>query len=312
MNKPLVSVIIPNYNHARFLDERIQSILNQTYQDYELIILDDCSSDNGASKEIIERYRSNPHVSHIVYNEFNSGSPFKQWHKGFELAEGKYIWIAESDDKCDNRLLEILVDACQKDDVVLSFCKSRVFYDTGEQRFHECQKDMDINFTMDGKRFISEYLLGRNTIVNASGVLLKKDNALAVEPYYLEFKASGDWMFWIELAERGKVSFVAQTLNYFRYHPFRTTDICIKTGVSYRENYKILNYLSENGYFKGFVKRLKYRQMLLYLSKKINGQTKMERMKFRINYYIYRSVLFLCMAMSSQKILWLHRRRGSC
>ena len=90
-----VSVIIPNYCHARFLNQRIDSVLNQTYSDYEVIILDDCSTDN--SREIIESYRNHPKISHIVYNEKNSGSTFIQWEKGFELARGEYIWIAESD-----------------------------------------------------------------------------------------------------------------------------------------------------------------------------------------------------------------------
>ena len=94
-----VSIIVPNYNHEKYLDERIQSILNQTYQDFEIIILDDCSTDN--SKFVIEKFRNNEHVSHIVYNEQNSGSTFKQWERGFELAKGELIWIAESDDSCD-------------------------------------------------------------------------------------------------------------------------------------------------------------------------------------------------------------------
>ena len=83
-----VSVIVPNYNYAAYLEERIESVLNQSYQDFELIILDDCSTDN--SRILIEQYRSDPHVSHIVYNEVNTGSPFKQWAKGIELAKGEY------------------------------------------------------------------------------------------------------------------------------------------------------------------------------------------------------------------------------
>ena len=65
-NHPFVSVIIPNYNHSDYLDIRINSILNQTYTNYELIILDDCSTDN--SKEVIGKYANNPHVSCILLN----------------------------------------------------------------------------------------------------------------------------------------------------------------------------------------------------------------------------------------------------
>ena len=93
---PTVSVIVPNYCHAPYLEQRIESILQQTFQDFELILLDDCSTDG--SREILERYRNHPKVSGIFYNERNSGSPFKQWKKGLSKATGDYVWIAESDD----------------------------------------------------------------------------------------------------------------------------------------------------------------------------------------------------------------------
>ena len=79
-NIPIVSIIVPNYNYARFLDIRMESILNQTFQDFEIILLDDHSTDN--SVEIIEKYRNNPKVSYIDINKENSGSPFRQWKKG--------------------------------------------------------------------------------------------------------------------------------------------------------------------------------------------------------------------------------------
>ena len=79
----MVSVIIPNYNHAKYLEQRIDSVLNQSYQDFEVIILDDCSKDN--SRDVIEKYRSHERVSHIVYNEQNSGGTFNQWNKGLSL-----------------------------------------------------------------------------------------------------------------------------------------------------------------------------------------------------------------------------------
>src|SRR5882757_6677219 len=71
---PTVSVIVPNYNHARYLRKRIESVLGQTYQDFEVILLDDCSTDN--SREVLVSHRDNPKVR-IDFNENNSGSVFK-------------------------------------------------------------------------------------------------------------------------------------------------------------------------------------------------------------------------------------------
>ena len=101
---PFFSVIIPNYNHALFLRQRIDSVLNQTYTDFEIILLDDHSPDN--SREIMEEYRSNKKISHIVLNEKNSNSLLLQWKKGIALAKGDWIWIAESDDIADPGFLE--------------------------------------------------------------------------------------------------------------------------------------------------------------------------------------------------------------
>ena len=67
---PLVSVVVPNYNYALYFDARLSSILNQTFQDFELILLDDASTDN--SLELLDRYKNDPHVSHFIVNEQNT------------------------------------------------------------------------------------------------------------------------------------------------------------------------------------------------------------------------------------------------
>ena len=77
---PKVSVIIPNYNHARYLRQRIQSVLDQTFQDFDLTYLDDASSDE--SNAIFVEFDRQPRIK-AIYNGCNSGSPFKQWNKGF-------------------------------------------------------------------------------------------------------------------------------------------------------------------------------------------------------------------------------------
>lgn len=103
----LVSVIIPNYNHAAYLRQRIDSVLSQSFDDFELILLDDCSTDN--SREVLESYWQHPKLSHLIYNETNSGSVFRQWQKGIDLAKGEFIWIAESDDYAHPQFLEKLL-----------------------------------------------------------------------------------------------------------------------------------------------------------------------------------------------------------
>src|SRR6516225_7688773 len=100
---PSVSVIVPNYNHARYLRRRVDSIVDQTYQDFELILLDDCSTDG--SREVLQSYADDPRVR-IEFNDENTGTPFKQWNRGVRMARGRYIWIAESDDYAGPRFLE--------------------------------------------------------------------------------------------------------------------------------------------------------------------------------------------------------------
>ncbi|WP_165043406.1 glycosyltransferase [Dysgonomonas sp. ZJ709] len=221
----MISVILPNYNHAAFLKQRIDSILNQTYKDFELIILDDKSPDN--SKDIIEQYRGNEHISHIVYNDVNSGSTFKQWNKGIQIAKGEYIWIAESDDCADNNLLQTLVTNIQKDkNIFISFCQS--FEINGQNEIAgdwifrtQDMVDSEIfnsDFTMNGQEFITKYLIERNVIPNASAVLFKKEEFSKIGNVPSNIGFAGDWLLWLQLLSAGDIAYSHHRYNYFRRH----------------------------------------------------------------------------------------------
>ena len=94
---PAVSVIFPNYNHEKFLPERLGSVLQQTVPPAEIIFLDDCSSDDSVSiaKNILAKSGI---PFRIVENKMNSGGVFRQWMKGIGLARHDLSWIAETDD----------------------------------------------------------------------------------------------------------------------------------------------------------------------------------------------------------------------
>ena len=254
---PIVSVIIPNYNHAHYLDERIQSVLNQTYQNLEVIILDDCSPDNGASKAVIEKYRENPHITRIVYNDVNSGSTFKQWEKGIDIAKGDLIWIAESDDKCLPTLLEKLVNQFEKDEnLVLAFCKTIAFTDDG----HEDLLDplpLSADRTFNSKEFVSHYMIHGCPMLNASACLFKKEIALKIDKQYHDFKGAGDRMFWTEISEYGNVAVVNEWLNLMRLHSTNSTKRFNYDGTNQKEDKMILDYI----YGKGYISSREYRRL---------------------------------------------------
>lgn len=225
---PKVSVIVPNYNHSKYLDQRLTSVLQQTYQDLEIIILDDKSTDD--SREQIEHYRKNKHVSNIVYNSTNSGSTFKQWQKGVDLAKGDLIWIAESDDWCANSFLENLVPLFEKDEeVVLAYTDSLLYLEHAHElvpnhwgKWLDQEKWMK-NYVAEGSAEIATVLVYLNSILNASAVVFKRQTFLDINfKELLNYKYAGDWFAWSFLLSKGKASYIAEPLNYFRIHSSST------------------------------------------------------------------------------------------
>ena len=261
---PLVSVIIPNYNHAIYLDERIQSILDQTYQNFEVIILDDKSTDN--SLEVINKYRDNPHISKIVCNEENSGSPFKQWHKGFELAKGELIWIAESDDSCEPILLQSLVENFENvENLVLAFCRSQVIDEKGIKH-NIFQKPFRKNL-YNGHEFIKNHLIWGNCVVNASSALFRKNIVGLIYNGYMNFRGVGDWLFWTEIVEHGDVAIVNKPLNFYRYYEYNTTSKNRNNGFEVVEAKRVFDYFLSHSHLswidalrikKKYVRYIKY------------------------------------------------------
>lgn len=220
---PAVSVIVPNYNHARFLPERLDSIFNQTFQDFEVILLDDCSTDD--SVEILTKYAANPKVSQFIVNTVNSGSPFLQWGKGIAHAQGEIVWIAESDDVAAKNFLEVLIQPLQeKSAIVLSYCRS-VSVDEESKVLYPDYYWPDLldsvrwrqNFENAGVEEVKNFLIYRNTIPNASACLFRRSAAIVSESI-VSMKYCGDWLFWGHLIRRGQLHFNHQTLNFFRSH----------------------------------------------------------------------------------------------
>jgi glycosyltransferase involved in cell wall biosynthesis len=246
---PKVSVVVPNYNHAHYLQQRLDSIINQEFEDFEVIILDDASTDN--SREIIQRYARYP-AFRLLFDETRSGSVFKQWQKGLEEARGEYIWFAESDDCASPHFLSRLVSILENDSSIgLVYCQSylvdpssRVFGDAVQWTDDLDRVRWRSSFVNDGPVEVRDYLSKKNTIPNASAVLIRTRVLRSIDRIDDGYKLCGDWLLWIKILLQSNIGYVANKLNYWRqYSSNARTHIA---GVmESNEGPRIINYLAK-------------------------------------------------------------------
>lgn len=248
----LVSVIVPNYNHARFLEKRLASIANQSFRDFEVILLDDASSDN--SREILIDWCKQHKNWQYHFNETNSGSPFIQWNKGIALASAPFIWIAESDDYCESNFLEKLVPLLQKNaqlgivygQSLLVDEQDKLLYSYKENlEFIYKSKDWDKDFTKNGQLACREWLLHHNPIPNASGILFRKEAYLKVGQADPKMRLNGDWHLYAKILLQYDLGFMAEDLNYFRVHQATQRSKSIRNASVYRELIEINSLIRE-------------------------------------------------------------------
>ena len=225
-NPKKVSVIIPNYNYEKYIIERIDSVLMQTYPIYELIILDDCSTDNSINV-IEEKIKDIKDIKiQFIKNQKNSGGVFKQWKKGFDAATGDVIWIAEADDSAENNFVEELIKPFDDPEVLLSYCESaridgenNLIREKSDDLYDMCRTgEWNQSYIWSGKEENIYHLAVTNTILNVSSVMWRKKDYTEIFAKAGEFKVAGDWYIYYNILKNGKISWNAKPLNYYRKH----------------------------------------------------------------------------------------------
>lgn len=131
MQIPSVTIIIPCYNASSYIEKCLYELNKQEYKDFEVICVDDSSSDN--TIEVIENFKNNASYSiRIIKNESNMGPAFSR-NKGILMAESEYIAFCDSDDWYDSGFLKLMIDAVEKNDANLAFCGYKVVDENGKQ-----------------------------------------------------------------------------------------------------------------------------------------------------------------------------------
>ena len=229
-----ISVIVPNYNYAHYLSERLNSILNQDYPLFEIIFLDDLSTDE--SLDVANKILAGQEVDYrIISNDANSGSVFRQWKKGVDLAQGSHVWIAEADDACSENFLSETRKGFRTPGVVLSYCESRqVDKDSNflARDYLYYVSDVDQRrwltpFVLDGNQAVSEIFCIKNTIPNVSAVIFDAACLRSVldlnQERILLYRFAGDWLVYVEILKHGRISFTPVPANMHRRHESSVT-----------------------------------------------------------------------------------------
>jgi len=250
--EPLVSIIIPNYNHEKYLKARIDSVIKQTYTNFELIILDDCSTDN--SRILIGDYAKRDERIRTVFNTKNSGNVFKQWRKGIEHSNGDLIWICESDDFSQDDFLEKMVNAFKDYNVNIAF--GRIQFSNSEGEFQD-----GLDSYREGaesgiwnkfiKRSSFEWFQNafgiNNVIANVGGCVFRKPQLMtSIWAGAEKYKILGDWYLYIHFAQGGRIAYDPTAITYFRQHDRNTSVSSFVTSKYYTEHSSLMNELCKH------------------------------------------------------------------
>ena len=309
---PLVSVIIPAYNHEKYVQETISSIIKQTYQNLELIVIDDGSTDNtwqeiNNLKGICEKR----FIRTIIKRQKNQGTCITL-NNLLSLATGEYVYIIASDDTAKLEAIQMLLAGMVSSDIVLtvgnneiinsrsqqiSWDKERnqISYGSGYNSFWEYLKDNNPQINKDLSNFGSyESLLKGNYIPN--GPLIRKSALDKIEKFTPEAPLE-DWYMHLQLSKEGKYRFINKILLSYRWHNTNTIknlQMIRQAGIQIMTHEeKIINHFDKKQWKKTFyntVYKEKYIFNLAFL--KLYKQRSFRGKKIILKLFGYKFILY--------------------
>ncbi len=204
MPSPKISVVVPCYNYGGFLCETIDSILAQTYSDYEIVIADD-GSDDGETPQIIAREAKKDKRIRVLTHSKNKGSS-ATYNTAIEAAKGAYILPVDADDIIAPTFLEKAMTLLEKENADLVYTHYKCFGD----RTHTCY------MLKDGEK-VKKKLPFKNCFSTTS--LFKKSDWKVFKGFNPNMESLEDWDFWIHFAEHDKkLVLLDEVLFHYRTH----------------------------------------------------------------------------------------------
>ncbi|NRS90157.1 glycosyltransferase involved in cell wall biosynthesis [Flavobacterium sp. 7E] len=249
MSKPLVSIVFTSYNHQEYLRQALDSLVNQSYPNIEIIIIDDCSTDG--SQAILKEYEHYNNIN-LKLQTKNSGSYVKASNLGASFARGEYILFAQCDDFAEPNQIEILLKAFDDNPSVgVVFSRSNLVDEKGvtfADDFHGREKKFKKAVITKGfiqAEQMKEFLSFSCVIPNLSAALIKRNLFEEINGLSEQYLVVADWEFWLDLSEKTNFYYENKPLNNFRQHA-TTIRSSVKMKTQIVEIYKMFyNHISK-------------------------------------------------------------------
>ena len=218
ISTPLVSIIMPAHNSGRFIGIAIDSVLAQTYQNWELIVVNDKSTDNTC--EIVKRYVQCDKRISLYNSDYHNGMPSAPRNTGIKLAKGRFIAFLDSDDIWSRTKLEEQLPLFNNEKVVIVYSNYEKIDENGKSNHRVVRVPRSLNYAV---------LLRGNAIGNLTGIYdTKKVGKVKIQDIHHE-----DYVMWLEILSKGGIGLNTNTTTAF----YRLS----KSGIS-RNKIRILSW----------------------------------------------------------------------
>ena len=245
MNNPLISICIPNYNNAKYLDRCIQSALDQTYNNIEIILVDDCSTDDSMS--IFRKYESQ---LKLLQNKENRGQP-KNTNKCVQLSRGKYLVILHSDDALLPHFASRLVPILERNGDVGMAVGERMEMDESSVP-RKIPPFYDRNCIIPGEKQAKVFMM---TSFLPCQVLVRRETFLAAGAVDERHIINLDGLLWFKCSLKGDVAYIQDPVCIYRRHHESTTATYNRTINHMKEYHSTLSTMFSIGRNRPYLRR---------------------------------------------------------
>lgn len=215
IDSPLVSIVIPIYNGESFLCETIDSCLDQSHTNIEVILVDDCSKDS--SSKIIKQYASKDKRIKYIFNPFNKGL-METNNVGLSASRGEYLIVLGHDDKLYPKHIETMLPL-MKEEVAFVFCNSNYIDEKGL-----IGKKVGAPESFKRKIQKPKHWITINNFILSTGLMMRTSSLKSVGGWPTKYRNYGEWLLWGKMLSNGSIEYNESTYALYRRHENNMTN----------------------------------------------------------------------------------------